>query len=377
MTAERIRVLHLGKYFPPVPGGMETFCADLHRAFAGSEVDSRMLIHLRPGQPTPATPGVRAVPTLGELFFTPLAQGLGRALREEIAQFQPQVLHFHLPNPAAFRALWLPAARRLPWVLHWQSDVLASPHQWRLRLAYPAYRLLEQRLVAQSTRIVATSPDYAAASPTLKGLSKVTVIPLGIDPDRLLPRSEPPGWPGSGLKVLAVGRLTYYKGFEVLLRAIASLPAVSLVLMGDGAQRRELETLVEQLGIGDRVRMEFDADDARRNAALAAADCLCLPSIERTEAFGLVLVEAMALGLPVVATRIAGSGVPWVVQQAEHGLLAQPGDSASLADCLDRLAQDDALRQRLSAAAKKNFESFHIDRVAQRLGALYRTAISA
>ena len=77
MTAERIRVLHLGKYFPPVPGGMETFCADLQRAFADSEVDSRMLIHLRPGQPPPATPGVRAVPTVGELFFTPLARGLG------------------------------------------------------------------------------------------------------------------------------------------------------------------------------------------------------------------------------------------------------------------------------------------------------------
>ncbi|MEM9183165.1 MAG: glycosyltransferase [Pseudomonadota bacterium] len=368
-----LRVLHVGKYFPPVPGGIETFCGDLFEAFAATDVKCAMLVHRKDGVPFPASPHLTGVTTRGEALFTPLAPGFPAAIRRQLKSFEPHLLHLHLPNPAAFTVLAMRAARGIPWVINWHSDVVASQYQWRLRVATPPYRLLESATLRRAAAVVAASHAYAAGSDVLSRLDpeKLHVIPFGIDPARLTQR-VPVTWPSAGLKLAAVGRLTYYKGFDRLLEAMTSIPEASLVLVGDGQERGRLETLIATLGLQDRVRMIHDADDALRNSVIAEADCLCLPSIERTEAFGIVLVEAMALGTPVIATNLPGSGVPYVVDRGGHGLLAEPDNVPSLVERLKEIAGSSSLREQFSQQARANFPQFHIDQTVERFAELYR-----
>ncbi len=368
-----MRVLHVGKYFPPVPGGIETFCGDLFEAFAGSDVRCAMLVHQKRDIPVPEKADLTGVKSHGEWLFTPIAPGFAPAAVRQLRQFKPQVLHLHMPNPATFLLLAIPAARRIPWVVSWHSDVVASAYQRRLQVAYPIYRVFESMVMKRSSKIIAASQAYASSSPVLDSIDprRLDVIPYGINPARLKIRKSVT-WPPGRFKVAAVGRLTYYKGFDRLLEAIRSIPESSLLLVGDGQERSRLEKLVAAWGLQERVQMIHDADDALRNSVIAEADCLCLPSIERTEAFGIVLVEAMALGTPVIATNLPGSGVPYVVNRGGHGLLAEPDDVPSLIERLREISSNVELRERCRNQARANFPHFHIDQTAESLTRLYR-----
>jgi glycosyltransferase involved in cell wall biosynthesis len=186
-----------------------------------------------------------------------------------------------------------------------------------------------------------------------------------------------PLWPGAGVRLLAVGRLSYYKGFEVLLDALAQVPEASLLLVGEGEQRRALESRIADLGLGSRVRLAGHLDDATLEAAYQACDLFCLPSVDRAEAFGLVLLEAMRAGKPVLASDIPGSGVGTVVVDGETGLKVPPRDATALAVALRGLAADASLRAALGAAGRDRFEHhYRIDAVTRQWTALYREVLS-
>src|SRR5690606_16604154 len=125
----------------------------------------------------------------------------------------------------------------------------------------------------------------------------------------------PSPWrPATRLRILSVGRLTYYKGHEVLIRAAAALEEAEILTAGRGERRKTLEDLILRLGVGGRVRLFGPASEDELGELLESCHCLCLPSIERTEAFGLVLLEAMRAGRPCVVTDVPGSGMSWVVE---------------------------------------------------------------
>jgi rhamnosyl/mannosyltransferase len=148
--------------------------------------------------------------------------------------------------------------------------------------------------------------------------------------------------------------------------------------VGTGERRRHLATLIQLLGLGDRIGLPGFLPEADLNALLASCDTLCLPSLERTEAFGLVLLEAMRFGKPIVVGDIPGSGAGWVSRQAGHGLLAPPGDPVKLAAALRELQHDSALRQSLGqAGAKALRERFGIEPVAAAVAELYRRVLAA
>ncbi len=171
-----------------------------------------------------------------------------------------------------------------------------------------------------------------------------------------------------------MGRLSHYKGFDVLLDAVARLPSVSLLLIGSGECAAALRARASELGIEARVRFAGHADDATLAAAYARAQIFCLPSTERSEAFGIVLLEAMRARLPVVATAIPGSGVEYVVDHGRAGLLAAPADAASLTQALGSLAADAALRERFAAAGHARWQAeFTLARCAQQILDLYRS----
>jgi rhamnosyl/mannosyltransferase len=273
----------------------------------------------------------------------------------------------------------LPEARRLPWIIHWHSDVVPSKIDRRLMLAYQIYKPFEQKLLGHAAAIIATSKPYLATSKALAPWrSKCVTVPLGLDPERLpFPAEEQLArtqrfWNTDKLKVLAIGRLTYYKGHEFLINAVSSLENAKAVIVGQGERRKELHDLINAHGLRAKVVLAGGLPPPELNALLATCDCLCLPSLERTEAFGLVLLEAMRFGKAIVASDIAGSGVGFVVQDRVTGQLVPVGDSNGLAQALDRLATDPDLVARLGKAGIARFaEHFHIQRVALEIKEIY------
>ncbi|MDG4549483.1 MAG: glycosyltransferase [Candidatus Contendobacter sp.] len=386
-----MRVLHVGKYYPPFAGGMEHFLADLLPALRTRGIAAAALVHdeqpRRRGQwpaPNAAIPIYRA-PCHGRLLYAPISPRFPFWLARTIREFRPDLLHLHLPNTSAFWALAVPAARRLPWVVHWHADVVASLLDRRLALAYRFYRPFEQRLIAASRAVIATSPPYLDASVALAPWrERCHIVPLGLDPNRI-PAPDAAAlaharalWGDRRFRVLAIGRLTYYKGHEVLIQAAADLPDSRVLIVGTGERRARLEALIQALGLGERVRLPGFQPEADLNALLAVCDVLCLPSLERTEAFGLVLLEAMRFGRPVVVGDIPGSGAGWVVRQAGHGLLVPPGDPVQLAAALRELRQDAVRRQSLGqAGATALRERFGIEPVAAAVAELYRRMLTA
>ena len=442
---KEMRVLHIGKYYPPFAGGIEHFLADLLPALNRQGVIAAALVHDEqprrggqrpiPGdhppiisiqsplplsrgrglgrggrslnlQPSPLTPLPQAgegsewlppiyrAPCYGRLLYAPISPAFPFWLNRVIREFQPDLLHLHLPNTSAFWALMVPSARRLPWVVHWHADVVASAIDRRLALAYRLYRPFEQRLLAGSQAIIATSPPYLEASTALAPWrARCHIIPLGLEPTRIADpdpaareRAEAwwntttpsplvgEGWGGGvSFRILAIGRLTYYKGHDILIRAAAALPNTRVLIVGTGEHRDRLAALIQSLNLNERVHLPGFQPEADLNALLASCDVLCLPSLERTEAFGLVLLEAMRFGKPVVVSDIPGSGPGWVVNQAGHGLPVPPGNPDALATALRELQHDPAQRTELGQAGLTALrEQFGIEPVAAAITDLYR-----
>ena len=394
-----ITVLHLGKYFPPHAGGMETYLRDLMVSSVQSGDKTAALVHqshfgLTSSQESFSVknvdiPVTRAA-TWCRLLYTPISPGFPWLLHRLIRRHRPDVLHLHLPNPSAFWALWLPAARRIPWVVHWQSDVMTPKSHWIIKLAYRLYAPLESALLVKATRIIATSPPYLETSKPLKQVhSKCTVVPLGID-DRFghkalnlsagcppsevacdAPNAEP-------LRVLAIGRMAHYKGFDVLLRALAQTEHIELDLVGDGEQSVSLQNLAPSLGIEARVRFHGKLSNDARDQLIAACDCLCLPSTDRTESFGVVILEAMSAAKACVVSDVAGSGMAWLVDNQKTGLIVPSNNLVALAKALCQLRDNRSINAELGQAGRKKFlASFTIDASATALRRIYRELLAA
>jgi len=385
-----MRVLHIGKYYPPFSGGIENFMAELLPRLEKRGVQVSAIVHDHQRGRGSANDMVDGVPILrvrthGQLLYAPLAPAFPYHLGRVLRRFRPDLLHLHVPNTSAFWPLLDPRARRIPSVVHWHSDVAGSEFDRRIARAYPLYRPWERALLRRCSRVILTSPPYLEASPALSPWhSKCTVIPYGLDAERLAQpderalREAGERWWGrtTSLRVLAIGRLAYFKGHSVLVRAAANIPG-RIVIAGEGPMRGSLERLIGDLGVADRVTLAGDVRGAALHALLCTCDCLALPSIERTESFGIVLIEAMRYGKPVVASAIPGSGVGWVARDGETALLVPPGQPDALAGALSVFAADAGLRERFGEAGRRRFfEHFLIDPAVDRIQQLYAEVLA-
>lgn len=382
-----MRVTMLNKYYPPHLGGIEFHMRDLAEALAERGHEVRAIVANGEGVAVRETVGGVAVTRLARAFeyaSTPVAFGMTRALREEAARADaPDVVHLHFPYPWGEYA-WLRAgiggrARGgLPTVLTYHSDIV------RQKVLGALYGPFLRRVLERVDLVIASSPNMVEHSPVLARLAgKCRVVPFGIHverfagtPERLaraaaLRASAPSG--GARPIVLFVGRLIYYKGADVLVRAMASVDA-DLVIIGRGPLRDELAGSAEALGIAQRVAFLDPVGDEDLAAWYHAADVFCLPSVARSEAFGLVQLEAHAAGTPVVSTALT-TGVPFVNQDGMTGLVVPPGDAAALAEALSTLVTDEGLRARLGRQAyERAHAEFTIERMVERTLAVYHEA---
>jgi rhamnosyl/mannosyltransferase len=369
----RLRVLHVGKFYPPVSGGMERVLQLLCER-EKAEVDTRVLV-ANTGRTTVRETingvGVTRVANAGSAGSVAICPSLPLWLSRERAD----LIVIHEPNPMGLLAYALarPAGKLIVW---FHSEVV------RDRLKYALmYRPWFAFAMRRASRVIVASPPMIEAE-QLRGFDAPTaVIPYGVDERRLAFSADTAARAAQlraahrGPLLLFVGRMVPYKGLDVLLRAMVDVPATA-VLVGGGPQRPALEALARALGIESKVVFAGELDEAGLIAWYHACDLFVLPSTTRAEAFGVVQTEAMACGKPVVSTAVP-SGVPWVNRDGDTGLVVPPGDVPALAGALTRLAGDPELRQQMGGRGRQRvLDEFTADRMALRAVALYREVLS-
>jgi glycosyltransferase involved in cell wall biosynthesis len=318
----------------------------------------------------------------------PLLPGLFPALRRF------DLVHLHYPF--FFGAEIVLAACCLfgvPYVITYHNDVeLAGRLAPVPRLHH---RLAGRRVLAGARRLLFTTRDYGTTSfaASLAGGPTAGEMPNGVDVDRFAPAAgsgeavrRRHGLASGGASgraeeavVLFVGGLDrphYFKGLPVLFEAVRRLGsrAPRVLVVGDGDLRPDYERLVAEQGLGERIRFAGRVADAALPAYYAAADLVVLPSVTRGEAFGVVLLEAMASGRPVIASDLPG--VRAVVRATGGGLLTPPGDAAALAAAIGALAADSTRRAELGQAGRRAVTAqFAWPAIARRLEATYRVVL--
>ena len=291
-----------------------------------------------------------------------------------LRRLRPDVVHLHHPYPPGEFAAHL-ARPRCKLCITWHSDVL------RPALAIRIYGPILRRLLRRADRILVSSPQYLELSRFLRPVrGKCRVAPFGIDLTRFLdpdPARVAAARPSPGRPlVLAVGRCVYYKGLEYLVRAMPVLKA-DLVIVGEGPLLPDLERQAENLGLRERVHFRPHLSEADLVAHYHACDVFVLPSVEITEAFGLVQLEAMACGKPVVSTALP-TGVVYVNRDGETGLVVPPRDSAALARAIERLLAEPDLRRSLGEAGRERVQrEFTREMYAERVNAVYQEMLAA
>lgn len=351
-TAAQLKILHIGKYFPPHPGGMETVLRDqMNMQTRNDSYEVAAVVHSSEARLTDYNERMGDGYTVWyaarwvTLVFTPIAPLFLITALKAMRNFQPDEIHLHLPNPSCFWLLFIPPARRITWKILWHSDVLASPESRGLRALYWVYRPFEKWLLTRAAKISVSSPPYLETSKPLVAVRhKCYTEILKLDEQRIPPSylsaPQPPRQEGEGLRVLCVGRLTYYKDFHTAVRAVASVEGARLKIVGDGSERKLIEKTIAQCGAGDRISMLGGVIDEELWASYAWCDVLCLPSIERTEAFGMVILEAALFGKPSIVADTPGSGMAWVAQQCTpKGVSFVSGNHLDLAEKLRQLRE--------------------------------------
>lgn len=367
-----IRILQIGKFYSPYAGGIETHLEELSEQLQ-SFADVKVIVaNTARRSVTEQVSGVTVhrVGTLGTFANTPISPGMVSAIRNTPAD----IVHIHWPNPAAALA-YLASGHTGRLVLTYHSDIVKQ------KAAASLFRPVLNLLMARCEAVIATSPNYVETSPILQQHRKrCHVIPYGIGieklgaPDHVLVEELRRKY-GPRI-VLSVGRFVYYKGFEYLIEAMRAVNGRALIV-GDGPLREKLRSLAQTHGVADRV--EFIGE--QRGKALVsyfhAADLFVLPSIARSEAFGIVQLEAMACGKAVVNTRL-DSGVPYVSLDGVTGLTVPPADAGALASAITSLLDNDELRARFGETGRKRVaREFSLETMVRRVCQVYGQILEA
>ncbi|MEK6544202.1 MAG: glycosyltransferase [Elusimicrobiota bacterium] len=283
------------------------------------------------------------------------------------------IIHFHFPFPLALLSNVFFSRSKI--LITWHSDII------RQKVLAALLRPLIQRALAHATAVITTSQSMIRTSNMLAGYrKKCRVIPLGIDPspykDPAQPQhpSEIASARAAGLPIiLFVGRLVPYKGVDILIHALTRMrTSCRALIIGDGPLKDDLAALATNLGISDKIVFLGPLKDKALISYYQNSDIFVLPSVQASEAFGIVQLEAMACGIPVINTDLP-TGVPEVSLDGQTGLTVKVGDPQALADALDRLVTDIPLRKRLGENAKKRVHDlFTIEMMVEATASLYR-----
>ena len=352
-----MKILHIGKYYPPFFGGIETVTQLLAKGFAQLNHRVTVICFDAKCSNVEVIRNKSLVIYKFKQSFNFSSQPFGLKYINAIIKLRNKydVVHIHYPNiVGGLCALFFTNSKI---VIHWHSDVLKNP------LVNKIVSIIEYLILSKADCIVATSKNYAKSSLSLrKFLHKVYVIPIGIND-----RSSAKNYKLESKKinnllnskfVLSVGRLVDYKGFDYLIKSFIDTPAdLKLIIIGKGPLIAQLTELIDSNKLSDKVFILSDINSDALHLFYKNATLFCLPSITRAEAYGVVLVEALSYGLPIVATDVYGSGITFVNTNKITGFNVPPKDSHALALAITRIAKSERLLNYFSGNSRRIFLS--------------------
>ena len=310
--------------------------------------------------------------TLIEAAKTMIAPSMVTRLRRIAKDYD--IIHIHHPDPMAAMALRLSGYKGKV-VLHWHSDILSQKALLRF------YLPIQNWLIKRADTIVGTTPVYLAESPYLQGVQeKCRCIPIGIEPvisDSAREQEIRNEYSGRRI-IFSLGRLVEYKGYRYLIEAAKYLDDSFMILIGGGGPLREsLQREIDELGVGRRVKLLGKVPQEDLASYYGACELFCMSSVMKTEAFGIVQIEAMSAGRPVVATKIPESGVSWVNEDGVSGINVAPRDSKAIAEAILTITDNEATWKKFSAGAAKRFaENFTKEKMISRCLNIYAETLS-
>ena len=373
-----MRILQVNKFYAPYVGGVETVARQLAEGAVERGHQVRVLTCNHTVKSISQTEQIGGVEvwraaSFGFLFNASISPTFPHLYRKAVEW--ADLVHFHSPSPVPeLTHLAFGVSETTPVVVTFHAD----PGTSRFKIISPMYTPVLRTLLNRADRITATAPQNIVRTDLLDAFEhKTDVIPLAtefeVDPpteeERTRHRHNLLGETGEEPIILFVGRLAYYKGLSYLLRAMQNIEA-QLIIVGDGELRGDLEEKTRELGVENRVRFEGYVPDEDLSTYYRAADIFVLSSIAAIEAFGIVQLDAMAHGLPVVNTNLP-TGVPFVSQHEETGLTVEPEDSQALSDAISRLVHDREYRRELGQKATSRAEEFTEEKMVDRYDEMY------
>lgn len=366
---EKLRVLEVNKAYYPHVGGIETLVKQYSEElgqFEGVEVKTLVCRGERGRTVREEVNGVDVTRagSLGTYFSCPLSFSFIKRFRE-MAKWA-DVVHINVPFPLADAALLLSGFRGKV-VVSWHSDIVKQKKLLKL------YRPLLLSLLKRADIILTATQGHVDGSDWLPRFrEKCMILPYGITVEDYLSVERKPVLTEkltdkSAVKVFFTGRLVYYKGIDVLLKAFRLVEGCELFIAGTGELEQQLKDYAAEHGLAEKVHFLGFLPDEELKQAYADCDIFVLPSVVKSEAFGIVQLEAMVYGKPVINTLLP-SGVPHVSLHKKTGFTVRPGDPAMLAKAINALASRPDWRERLGkAGAERVMADFSEENVIRRL----------
>lgn len=382
MNAGRpIRVLHFGRFYNDRFGGSERHVAALLPGLMERGIEVANVVandHFAKEVIRPEGYPIYKMPSLGLVAGTALCPTMPLFARRLCEEKQFDIAHLHFPDPLTHLVAYaLPRSVKI--VIGWHSDIIRQQRLLKF------YRPFLDNIVGRANAVIAATPKHFSSSTQMGAISDPSrkhVIPYGIDyapyedtrniQEGASIRNQHPG----RKIIFALGRHVYYKGFEYLIRAMAQLDDAVLLLGSSGPLTEDLRTLAAEILPPDRVKFLGRVPDAQLASYYHACDIYCMPSTQPSEAFGLVQIEAMACGKPVVCCEL-NNGVTYVNQHEQTGLVVPPADPDALAGALRRLLDNPDEAKRFGAAGKRRaYEHFNIPDMCDKTVAVYRSILT-
>jgi rhamnosyl/mannosyltransferase len=362
-----MKILNLTKFYYPKLGGMETVVKNITESNIKNGFVSDVLCSndsKRTVQETINKSNVLKSSRLFSFKSASICPFMPWQLKTKLNN-QYDILHVHFPDPMTALSLFL-CKPSTPFVIHWHSDIIKQKNLMLL------YGPLQKWCLDHSKYIIVTSEEYFKHSHDLVPYrDKIKVIPIGIESDKKFNIKMP-----SQVKtILSVGRLTDYKGFSYLIEAANYLPDnYQIKIIGDGELRDVLNVQIEKLKLNNKVQLLGSISNEKLDQMYSSSDLFCLPSVLKSEAFGVVLLEAMSNGLPLVTCNIDGSGVSWVNQQNSTGLNVKPRDPKALAEAITKILEDNNLYQEYSRNSYERYRNdFTLSSMMNRIWEVYKS----
>ena len=368
MMKKKLRILEVNKAYYPHIGGIESLVRQYAEELPelGAQVDVLVCRDDRGKTICDEVNGVKVLRagSLGTYFSCPLSLSFIYRFRKKGQN--SDVVHINVPFPLADAALLLSGYKGRV-AVSWHSDIVKQEKLMLLYKPFMNFLLKRADVIFTATK---GHIDGSAYLPEFR--EKCRIVPYGIKPDDYLLVKRAPFLTEklsntSSVKVFFTGRLVYYKGADVLVNAFSSVKNCELFIAGTGELEDQLKNYAKRRGLENKVHFLGFLPDEQLKQAYADCDIFVLPSVVRSEAFGIVQLEAMIYGKPVINTRLP-SGVPHVSVHGKTGLTVPPSDAKALAAAINRLAADKRLREKLGKNAAERVKSrFDEDMVIRRL----------